>query len=163
MKPIPDFEGYFINEDGEVFSELSGRLTKMVTQLKNWPADRTDDYGRLGLRKNGKTHQRMVHRMMIETFVGPIPKGMHVRHLNGKKSDNRLSNLKIGTPLENAHDNWLNGKKHTSRIHLSLLSKCDVEWIKAYPVKDGMFSEMARKLQINVSSVARAYRCESWL
>jgi hypothetical protein len=44
---------------------------------------------------------KLVHRLVVESFIGPIPKGMQVNHKNLNRADNRLSNLEIVTPLEN--------------------------------------------------------------
>jgi len=35
------------------------------------------------------------HRVVWEAKYGPIPKGLHVHHLNGDKTDNRLKNLAL--------------------------------------------------------------------
>ena len=42
-----------------------------------------------------------VHRLVYMTFVGPIPKGMQINHINHNKYDNRIENLEILTPSEN--------------------------------------------------------------
>lgn len=44
---------------------------------------------------------RLVHRVVVETFVGEIPSDMNVDHLNGVKNDNRLENLEVVTRSEN--------------------------------------------------------------
>lgn len=51
-----------------------------------------------------------VHRILAETFLDK-PKGSYlVRHLNDKRDDNRLENLKWGTSQENWVDRKRNGK-----------------------------------------------------
>jgi len=42
-----------------------------------------------------------VHRMVVETFIGEIPKGYQVNHKDGCRTNNRLDNLEIVTPSEN--------------------------------------------------------------
>lgn len=40
---------------------------------------------------NGKNRQ--LHRLIWETYNGPIPEGYIIHHINGNKKDNRLENL----------------------------------------------------------------------
>jgi hypothetical protein len=72
--------------------------------------------------KNGKNG--WVHRLVLLAFVGPPPEeGMYALHNNGDHSDNRLCNLRWGTPSENiwdsvAHGTHFNGSKtHCKRGH----------------------------------------------
>lgn len=79
-----------------------------------------------GKRKDGKTNKLpykrvylykstgnkcafLVHRLVLESFIGPCPEGMETRHLNGKHDDNRLSNLCWGTQKDNYKDKILHG------------------------------------------------------
>lgn len=43
----------------------------------------------------------LVHRLIAETFLGPIPDGYQVNHKNGIRHDNRLENLEVVTASEN--------------------------------------------------------------
>ena len=72
---------------------------------------------------NGKWKTIYAHRAVLEAFVGPLPKGMEVRHLNSNPLDNRLENLKYGTKSENMQDAVKLGTLVFSR---SKLSKEDV-------------------------------------
>jgi hypothetical protein len=38
---------------------------------------------------------------MWEVFVGPIPAGLQVDHINGDRSDDRIENYRIKTPAKN--------------------------------------------------------------
>ena len=44
------------------------------------------------------------HRYIWEKANGPIPAGMQIDHINGKRDDNRLSNLRLATNQENAQN-----------------------------------------------------------
>ena len=55
---------------------------------------------------------RCVHELVLITFVGPRPKGLVSRHLNGVPSDNRLANLEWATRRRNHQDmKWHNGSR----------------------------------------------------
>jgi hypothetical protein len=59
-----------------------------------------------------------IHKLVLLAFVGPIPKGMIVRHLNDIKTDNRLANLRYGTHSENSFDIIANGNhKQANQTH----------------------------------------------
>ena len=60
--------------------------------------------------KNGSTGYRQVgiatkiyhvHRLVVETFIGEIPDGMEVDHLDRDRSNNALDNLRIVTHSQN--------------------------------------------------------------
>ena len=61
-------------------------------------------YFRVVLHKNGIEKNYSVHRLVYEAFVGEIPDGMQVNHINEIKTDNRVVNLNLMTPKENS--NW---------------------------------------------------------
>lgn len=52
---------------------------------------------------------KLVHRLVLEAFVGPCPKGLETLHGNGVRTDNRLSNLRWGTSSENEDDKRRHG------------------------------------------------------
>lgn len=55
----------------------------------------------------GRKKKCLIHRLVYEAFMGPIPEGMQVNHINEDKKDNRLENLNLMTPKEN--HNWGTG------------------------------------------------------
>jgi hypothetical protein len=81
------------------------------------------------LRRDNQYVRRDVHRLILETFVGPRPPGKQCRHLNGDSLDNRLENLAWGTFHENFADRLAHNPDHyltaadiavilTARAHL---------------------------------------------
>jgi hypothetical protein len=51
-------------------------------------------YQEVGLSRPGQKHViRLLHRLVLETWVGPCPRGCEASHLNHLRCDNRLENL----------------------------------------------------------------------
>ena len=66
-------------------------------------------YPKVNLTINGKATKRLVHRLVLEAFVGPCPCGFEACHGNGDKSDARLSNLRWGSRESNIADRARHG------------------------------------------------------
>ena len=98
LKPILDFEGYEISTNGEVISHMR-KKAKYLT-----PVDNGKGYLRVGLYKNGKLYIKRIHRLMAETFIRPLKKGEVVDHIDGCRSRNVLSNLRICSQKENCNN-----------------------------------------------------------
>lgn len=58
---------------------------------------------------------RAVHRLVAETFLGPLPVGLQTRHLDGDPSNNRVDNLQYGTGSQNMQDAVRHGTHHMTR------------------------------------------------
>lgn len=84
----------------------------------------SNGYLTVTLKKNGTTHRKTMHRLVLLTFEGQCPTGMETCHNNGKRTDNRLSNLRWDTGSNNNLDTILHGnnpqskKTHCPRGHL---------------------------------------------
>lgn len=61
-------------------------------------------YHLVHLYKEGKMKAFLVHRLVYATFVGEIPDGLQVNHIDECKENNVLSNLNLMTAKENT--NW---------------------------------------------------------
>lgn len=57
-----------------------------------------------------KINKFWVHRLVAECFIGEIPKGYHVDHIDGDMRNNIVKNLRICTELEN-HRNPITRKR----------------------------------------------------
>ena len=67
-------------------------------------------YFYVGLWLHSKARTFRIHRLVLDAYVGPRPKNKQCRHLNGDKTDNRLSNLKWGTGKRNCEDRRRHGR-----------------------------------------------------
>lgn len=89
---IPGFSSFRVNSKGEVMNERG-----MVLRDHN-----DNGYRKISLKGDDGVRRGVnVHRLVVLAHLGPIPKGMWVNHLNGVRTDNRLSNLEVVTPSDN--------------------------------------------------------------
>jgi NUMOD4 motif/HNH endonuclease len=117
---VPGYEGrYEVSDRGRVRSIPQVKsLGRILRQHR-----RTGGYYGVSLYSEGRARVVCVHRLVMEAFVGPQPKGWHTRHLDGDQTNNRLSNLAYGTALDNADDvrrhgtHWQTRKTQCPRGH----------------------------------------------
>ena len=112
MLPVPSSAGIYVDVDGNVYSDRQGSLR----MLKKCPNANGYPQYQVGVGRSGQ-RVRYAHQLVMETFVGPRPEGMEVRHINGDPSDNRLENLAYGTHKRNYLDNALNGTQAYGENH----------------------------------------------
>ena len=107
-KPLPNFSKYLVSNLGNVRSLYKSE----ETLLKPYKAKK---YLKVSLSESGVRTTLKVHRLVMLAFVGVVPSGMEVRHLDGNGSNNRLDNLKYGTKKENMSDSLLHGTHNMAR------------------------------------------------
>ena len=102
-KNLPSYEGiYKISTMGRIMSlgNSKKRKDKIISPCKDGGG-----YWKINLCRDGKMISEKIHRLVVKTFIGDIPEGYHVDHINTNINDNRLSNLRILSPKENANNN----------------------------------------------------------
>lgn len=122
-RDIKGYEGmYQVSNLGRVKSlprlKWNGKGIHMLKEriLKIYITNR--GYYRVRLYSNFKGKFFSIHRIVFEAFVGEIPEGMQINHINEDKSDNRLINLNLMTAKENT--NW---GTRTERARKKMLEK----------------------------------------
>lgn len=89
------------------------------------------DYVTVAVTKDGKRRSRILHRLVAESFLGPIPEGKEVNHIDGDRTNNRPSNLEYVTPQENAdHAVRLGLRQWGDRVKTSSITNIDASEIK---------------------------------
>lgn len=107
-KDIPNFTGYQVSDQGRVrsfwkasfekgwhISETSRRILKPRKQT------RLPHYLHVGIRQDGRFVNRVVHLLVMEAFIGPVPDGQEGMHVDSNAWNNNLTNLQYGTHSEN--------------------------------------------------------------
>lgn len=155
LKQVPDFPGYKLSRDGRVWSEKSGRFIHPVKR---------GSYLQVDLCKNNRIFPRLLHRIMLFTYVGPCPKGMECRHLNGNPLDNRIDNLKWGTRIENARDCNKHGHRcFGMKSPLAKLSDDEVKAIReSYIPGLVTLKELGDTYGMGISQIHRIVHKQAW-
>lgn len=156
-------------------------------QIKNFPKYQVSDHGRIKSVKctlkpqsnsmgyfrvnlyNGKTMKSCsVASLVLEHFLGPRPSAKHeAAHINGKKTDNIVSNLDWKTRLENEHDKSIHGTKAVGSGHgLSKLTEADVIYIKAnyekYNLRRSNAKILAKQFGVWPETINSIIRGRTW-
>lgn len=158
-REIPGFDAYEITDAGEVFRNRDG--------MRLSPTRTTSGYLRFNLYADRKRHSITAHSLVLLTFGGPRPPGMHIAHLNGDRTDNRLANLVYATPhaneaMKRSHGTSPQGERHGS----AKLTEEVVAMVRALP-RDrrgrivGMFT-IAKRIGVDPVTLRRAITGKSW-
>lgn len=106
-KPIKNYENlYLVSDYGRIMSlNYMGKGKHRILNLSAMP----DRYIKVGLRKEGKTYYRRVHRLVAEAFLPPPQSGQtQVNHIDGDKHNNVVHgdacNLEWCTPKQNSNN-----------------------------------------------------------
>ena len=103
MKEIKDFPGYFVTEDGRVYSTKYNKL-KELTKQEN------QGYYAIYLEKDKKQYRKSIHRLVAETYIQNPNNLPQVNHIDEDKKNNHISNLEWVTQQQNIiHSNcrWI--------------------------------------------------------
>ena len=101
-KTIPNYENYWINEQGEVFNETSQRW------LQGSIGEHGYKYYRLS--KNNKKKMFYAHRLVAEAYIDNPLNLPVVNHIDGNKLNNSIDNLEWASYSDNTKE-WHN-KQH---------------------------------------------------
>jgi len=167
LKEIPDFPGYKAGSDGHIYSYFKSHngydYSRIPKKRKSHPYG-TGRYLFVGLRKNDKTFQKSVHRLVCLSFNGPSPEDEYdCSHLNGNDKDNRPENL----IWESRKDNHFRKKLHgTDDIGIkntrAMFTLEQIVQIKKW-LKEGITTiEIGKRMGCNYRNIGKIKRGEHY-
>jgi len=100
--PVVNFEElYEVSNLGRIRNKKTKKIkTQQLGNIK---------YKTVALSKKGKIYTKMVHKLVLDSFVGTSDKKMTVNHKDHNKMNNNLDNLEYMSLKRNIQDAWENG------------------------------------------------------
>lgn len=151
-----DREVVYMRDGIEVRAKFRSRILKPVRNGKSGHVNVT-----IGPRP------RLIHSLVLLTFVGRRPKGLMTRHLDGKSANNALFNLVYGTASENRYDDVRNGlygcRKGSGAANVKL-SESDVADIRdrLKQPSHGLVAEIAREYGVSWGTIGSIRVGRNW-
>ena len=104
-RDIPGYEGqYQVSDAGNVRSFLNQKRNLRETPILKKRFVSKNGYLTVGLSKRQKETPALTHALVARAFLGPVPEGHEVRHLDGNRLNSTLGNLSYGTSKKNSED-----------------------------------------------------------
>jgi hypothetical protein len=121
---LPNAEGrYEVSDMGRIRSLMGGSRAGTIRRkrpLLMKPFNNGAGYRVINLRLNGAYHCRGVASLVLLTFAGPKPAPHYqAAHLNGRRQDNRFSNLLWATPKENDSHKDMHNTRRVRPVRVS--------------------------------------------
>jgi HNH endonuclease/NUMOD4 motif len=158
-KAIPDWEGlYEVSNAGRVrrlHKHTPMRLVKSRLNRCGYPT--------VGLKRVGSRQQEMfVHRLVAAAFIGPLPEGHQVDHIDGYKPNNSPDNLEYVTPRENMRRGHALGLMNTPRGAQSGNAKLTEDAVRAIRASTESYSKIALRWNVGITSISLIRNRKSW-
>lgn len=173
-KDIDGYEGlYQVSNLGRIKSlsrEVNhhwGDTLTLKEKILNPSLSKSTGYYRVNLRKNGKTKTVYIHIIVANNFIQKDYQllGLHCNHIDGIKSNNKLSNLEVITKSENElHAFRIGLKSHKGEKHnLSKLTQIQVNEIRSkYEFKVTTFKMLAKEYNVSIPCIQHIIQERSW-
>lgn len=124
------------------------------------PIVASNGYPFVSVCRNGKRKQMSIHRMVLESFVGPRPSGMEACHNDGVRTNCRLDNLRYDTRTNNAADRKTHGTEHVGER--APAARLTDELVRAIRRRDKSAYKWAQELGLGLNTVTRARSGKTW-
>tara|TARA_R110000765_G_scaffold312769_3_gene405787 strand:- start:705 stop:1289 length:585 start_codon:yes stop_codon:yes gene_type:complete len=146
---IKGYERYVITTKGEVYSLLHNRTRKLKPQ-KATQSKKGYYQVRLFNEENPSGKLQYIHRIVYETFVGEITKGMEIDHIDTDTSNNSIDNIQAISRRSNIK------KYNTTRYGMDMRVHRD-ELIKDYQ-ELGTYKAVGEKWNKNQQVIYRTIK-----
>jgi hypothetical protein len=165
FRPIEGYPGYRVSRDREVLScwKRRGRRGTMTDAwLPLTPIRKSWGHLYVNLVRSGVKRARPVHRFVLEAFVGPCPPGCQCCHWDGVATNNRVANLRWGTPKDNADDTLRHGRRAVGAKVRAKLTESQVLAIRRLSAQGCPTRELATRFGVSSQNVNLVVSRKTW-
>lgn len=129
-RPSPDFPNYLVSSEGQVRRILRDKHRRCGDLGRILRPSVADGYLHVILMRDRQRNTALVNRLVAHAFLGVPPSPEHqAAHWDGNRQNNRASNLRWASPLENQADKLRHRTLHV-RTWNSKLSETDIERVR---------------------------------
>ena len=166
-KEIEGFPGYAVDTDGNVWSRKGNGRGSLKNQYKKLKPHICNGYSNVVLCRNKQPYPKLVHRLVLETFVSSCPDGMECCHNDGNRKNNKVENLRWDSRTNNHKDAVRHGT--APGLHCkgekngqSKLNKLQIRIIRKYPKYHGSQADLAEFFGISRSQINAIIKRRWW-
>ncbi len=114
-----------------------------------------------------KGNIRLVHRLVLEVFVGPCPEGMECCHEDGNPSNNILTNLRWDTKKSNAadrrkHGTAFNGPRGDTHPFAKVTANIVRKIREDYATGNFSLKDLSRTYHIHIMTLSNLINRVTW-
>lgn len=170
-RDIPGFPGYQVGSDGSVRSRWkavglgTGNGSRAaIGDCWRQLSIKVIPPGHVQVVLTPGRHIRLVHRLVLETFVGPCPQGMECCHNDGNPGNNAIGNLRWDTHQANENDKDRHGTRPRGERHKrSKLTEDQVRAIVSDYANGGTtYAILAAKYGVCLSAIGHIITRRRW-
>lgn len=157
-KLIKDFEdAYEVSNMGRVKS-FRGKEPRILKGTLN-----SNGYFVVGLTRRGMGRGYLVHRLVLEAFVGPCPSGCWGCHSDSVRVNNRIDNLRWDTPKNNSADRKKTGISPVGETNpKARLKASDILEIRASRRTGTTLAALGRIYGVGASCISEICNGRNW-
>jgi hypothetical protein len=157
----PRFPHYRVGSDGSVWTrKVQGSTNGRIGPWRKLRLSQTTGgYPTVVFSVNGRITTCLVHRLVLELFVGLCPLGWEACHNDGVRTNNSVTNLRWDTPASNQADRVQHG---TSILTYNKLTLDKARLIKSLRSKGLTILRIAEQVKTSTVTVSSVLSGKTW-
>lgn len=155
-----EYRNYEVSNEGEIYSLKHKKILK--------PGKNTKGYLTIGLFYEKKHISARVHRVVAETFIPNPDNKPQINHIDGDKTNNRVSNLEWVTDSENKRHAFSTGlmkspvgeKNGRSKLTNEEVREIKILYVPFHPLYS--IEALAKKYNVHPSAIKEIIKGKNW-